>query len=710
MAKEQVLWTLSGMTCAGCAHSAQGIADGTSGMENPVVRYASGNLRATVDWEHFDLAHFKDQLGQAGYQLETEYISPKDRIKKRNKALKIKGFELLLGTLIAVPLFVVGMMHLHSLGAILGQAALAGGLSFYLGRKIHKKAWQLAKLGTTNMDTLVSLGSLVAFLYSTINLILGSHNIYFESAGLIVYFILIGKYLEEKGKVRNEQALESLVELQPNRANVIREGKEYRVDVEALEIGDIVAISPAERVPVDGVVIEGKSAIDESTFTGEPIPVEKQEGSTVYAGTLNGNGSLMVQVQHTGKSSALGTIIDAVIEAQGSAAPIEALTDRISKIFVPTILLLSLGTGLFWGLYMHSPKAVVFAIDVLVIACPCALGLATPLAMVAAMGIGAKRGLLVRNAAALENAAAVKYALLDKTGTLTYGSPEVVELHWFEEVETALLAGLNAKGNHPLNNSIAQYLGEVGSPATIRRFKAVPGMGVLGKWDGQEVYLGSKRWVEELTTLEIPPAEGTTSFLFTKEKLIAAITFEDLLRPDAPAFIDELKSRGIVPVLLSGDAQGAVDKVARALNIEDAFGERRPLDKVETVKAYREKGMVLMLGDGINDTAALSAANIGVSFSEATSAAQNSADVVLTGGKLEDIFTYLSLSKATKRTILGNLRWAFGYNLVAIPLAAGALYPAFSWELSPMMASIAMSFSSLGVVFNSLRMHKNKLL
>jgi heavy metal translocating P-type ATPase len=424
---------------------------------------------------------------------------------------------------------------------------------------------------------------------------------------------------------------------------------------------------------------------------------------------LNGDGGLLVQTTHTGRSSALGGIIDAVVDAQGTAAPIEALTDRISKIFVPAILLLSLITGLVWHFGFHHPKALVFAIDVLVIACPCALGLATPLAVVAATGIGSKNGLLIKNAAALQVAQELKYAVLDKTGTLTVGRPVTTALTWEGTPMEGVLYALNEKGTHPLNTALLNHLKAPATPLQVKRFKAIPGKGVQGKIDGTQWFLGSGRFFQETIGQQPPTIHQTHSLLFNEESLAAVICFEDSIHPDAPALIQMLHDRGIEPIIASGDNTASVAKTASALGITTFKGEMQPTDKTDFVKSYQAKGRTLMIGDGINDSIALNAADIGVSMAHGTAVAQESADVVLTREGLPQLAQYFKLSTITMGTIRGNLYWAFGYNLIAIPVAAGLFSGTYGLELTPMMASIAMSFSSLGVVANSLRMHQKSL-
>jgi len=710
MAKEQIQWALSGMTCAGCAHSAHSIAEGTPGMEQIQVRYASGSFKATVDKELLDVPALKKSLAAAGYGLTTSYISPRSRIKNQKEAIDRKRNELIAATALALPLFVVGMAHVHSGWSIGLQFLLASILSFYFGRKIHSKAFALAKMGSTNMDTLVSLGSLVAYAYSIVGLAMGSHDqVYFESAGLIIYFILIGKLLEDRGKLSNSKALTALLSIQPNEAILVEDGRQQKVAVESLELDQLVWIPPSQRIPVDGIVTEGSSTIDESTFTGEPLPVEKGMGSKVWAGTTNGNEGLLVRVTHTGRSSALGGIIDAVVDAQDTAAPIEALTDRVSKIFVPTILALSFATGLIWHFAFDAPKAVIYAIDVLVIACPCALGLATPLAVVAATGIGSKNGLLIKDAAALQLAGDVKFALLDKTGTLTLGKPVVTNIDWSDLAARSAFISLNEKGTHPLNHALVSYFGNVDGLPQVKRFKAVPGKGIQGKIDGRMHYIGSGQFFTEICGVPAPVAPFTHTLCFTEDGAIALASFEDALHPDAPNLVRELQKRGITPIIASGDVVEAVAKTAQALGIALYHGRLQPHDKVALVKEYQKQGRTLMLGDGINDSIALNAADVGVSLTHGTAVAQESAAVVLTREGLPQLAQYFQLSTLTMQTIRGNLLWAFGYNLIALPIAAGLFAVPLGLELTPMMASIAMSFSSLGVVVNSLRLHKKPL-
>ena len=710
MAKEQIQWALSGMTCAGCAHSAHSIAEGTPGMEQIQVRYASGSFKATVDKELLDVPALQKSLAAAGYGLTTSYISPRSRIKNQKEAIDRKRNELIAATALALPLFVVGMAHVHSGWSIGLQFLLASILSFYFGRKIHSKAFALAKMGSTNMDTLVSLGSLVAYAYSIVGLAMGSHDqVYFESAGLIIYFILIGKLLEDRGKLSNSKALTALLSIQPNEAILVEDGRQQKVAVESLELDQLVWIPPSQRIPVDGIVTEGSSTIDESTFTGEPLPVEKGMGSKVWAGTMNGNEGLLVRVTHTGRSSALGGIIDAVVDAQGTAAPIEALTDRVSKIFVPTILALSIATGLIWHFAFDAPKAVIYAIDVLVIACPCALGLATPLAVVAATGIGSKNGLLIKDAAALQLAGDVKFALLDKTGTLTLGKPVVTNIDWSDLAARSAFISLNEKGTHPLNHALVSYFGNVDGLPQVKRFKAVPGKGIQGKIDGRMHYIGSGQFFTEICGVPAPVAPFTHTLCFTEDGAIALASFEDALHPDAPNLVRELQKRGITPIIASGDVVEAVAKTAQSLGIALYHGGLQPHDKVALVKEYQKQGRTLMLGDGINDSIALNAADVGVSLTHGTAVAQESAAVVLTREGLPQLAQYFQLSTLTMQTIRGNLLWAFGYNLIALPIAAGLFAVPLGLELTPMMASIAMSFSSLGVVVNSLRLHKKPL-
>ncbi len=694
------------MTCSGCAHSAHTIAEGHAGIYNVSVRYANGTMAAEVDHEVLDLEALIADMKSAGYELEVDYVSPAEKIAREKRELRRSKTELIFAGLFAVPLLVIGMAHLHQWWSPLVTGLLALIVSFYFGRKIHSKAWKLAKKWSTNMDTLVSLGSVSAFTLSAIQLLSGNpHNNYFESAGLIVFFILIGKYVEDRGKLQNGKALGELLALQPQTAYKQVGESLSTVPVSSLEEGDHIVVKPGERVPVDGTVVEGVSTIDESTFTGEPMPLNKSENDPVWAGTLNGSGALTVLVTKAGGATALGKLTETIAESRATVAPIEAFTQTVSKYFVPTIILLSIVVGVWW-ITLGEPKAFLFAINVLVIACPCALGLATPLAVIAATGVGAKQGLLVKKAAALQYANTIEFALLDKTGTLTRGKPVVTGFDWHKERNIEVLMGLNAKGSHPLNTALALHTG-VGKEAKVRRFKAIPGKGIQGKVDGETYFLGSIEWYKEITGGSWPEPQQTTSLLFTESGVLANITFEDVLRPESKTLIEGLKRRGIQPIILSGDAEAAVGKVAFELGIREYHSHLMPMEKEALVKQYSEKGVTLFIGDGINDTVALQRAAVGVSLAEGTSAAQENSDVVLTRGGLNQLEDYFKLGRVTMFTIKGNLWWAFGYNILAIPLAAGLLYPTFGISLTPMMASIAMSISSLGVVFNSVRL-KNR--
>lgn len=706
MSKTQVNWTISGMTCSGCAHSASIIAMGHDGISNVQVRYANGIFKATVDTSVLNTHLLEEDLKNAGYTLEREYLSPAKKVELARTKLKDLKWELIFSSLFALPLLVLGMLHIEYLWSIMIQGVLAVVLSFYFGRRIHKKAWKLLKSGATNMDTLVSLGSISAFLLSVFNIIVSEgHQSYFESAGLIVFFILVGKFIEERGKFQNGKALLELIALQPQYAWKVTGDELKKVHVDSLEVGDAVLIKVGELIPVDGMVTDGVSTIDESTFTGEPIPVDKKVGDIVWAGTLNGEGSLTISVEKTGSTSAIGSLIETIAQGQSSEAPIESLTQNISKVFVPTIIALSLVVGLIW-LINDEPRALIFAINVLVIACPCALGLATPLAVVAANGAGADIGIIIKKAAALQYASSVKYALLDKTGTLTIGKPIVKNISWTTARNIELLTALNSRGNHPLNTALNSYLGSSFHSGKVNRFKAIPGKGIQGKFDGEIVYLGSPKWYSEVTGGSWPETQTTTSLLFSDSAVIASINFEDVVRPEAIQFIQQLKEKSIEPVILSGDSSQAVAKIAFELGIKKYHGEMLPIEKAKVVQSYQEDGPTLFIGDGINDTVALQQAAVGVSLAHATAAAQENADVVLSREGLIQLNDYFRLSKSTMTTIYGNLFWAFGYNIIAIPLAAGVLYPTFGISLTPMMASIAMSISSLGVVGNSLLLKK----
>ena len=695
------------MTCAGCAQSAVSIAQGSKGIYDISVKYASQSFAATIEEETFNLDELQKKLAQAGYTLDTEKESLNNRLRRERVGLKKQFFELLIVPLLAIPLLYLGMGHTNEHSFPWAQAILALILSGFFGRKIHGKAFRLLKLGAVNMDTLISLGSITAFFYSMYNSIAGEQDVYFESAGLLIAFILIGKYLEERGKLQNVKALESLLDLQPKLAIKILEETTLSTPVCELEVDDCVLVKPGERIPVDGIVMEGFSNIDESSFTGEPNPVVKAKDSQVWTGTLNGDGALTIKVVSTGKLSALGGIIEAVLKTQEQETKAEQLTDRISKIFVPSILVLSLLTGIFW-FYFGEPLWFVFAINVLVIACPCALGLATPLAVVAATGKAAKSGVLVKNATALEKAKEIRHILWDKTGTLTTGKPAVLELKGDITTYKNVLISLNKYGSHPLNKGMQQYLGFQGGLLKVRKLRAIAGKGIQGNIDGETYYLGSPKWYQEITGKSIQ-SDKTTSVLFSSKNLLITVLFEDSLAVGATEIIQHAKGLGIKNVIISGDKEAVVKKLSERLDIDEFFSEMLPLEKEEQVKYYKKYGGVLMAGDGINDAVALSSADVGLSFASASEAAQQNADIVIMHEGVLGLKLYFKLAHQFRTTLRGNLVWAFGYNVLAIPIAAGLLHPTFGIKLTPMIASIAMSVSSIGVVLNSLKMHLKPL-
>ena len=615
------------MTCSGCAQSAASIAKGSPGLDEVVIKYASQTFKATIDENVFNLERLIDKLAQAGYTLKPKKETVEDRFARERKALMSQRLELIFTPLFAVPLLYLGMTHKTIFPYVLIQGVLALILSGYFGRNIHRKAFSLVKTGRFNMDTLISLGSITAYCYSLYNVIIGQHEIYFESAGLIITFILIGKYLEQRGKLQNAKAIKSLLDLQPKQATRMIEGTTNIVDVTDLEIDELILVKPGERIPVDGIVVEGVSVVDESSFTGESAAVTKNKGSQVWAGTNNGAGSLTINVIGTGRSSALGGIIQVVLETQEQETHSEQLTDRISKIFVPSILLLSLLTGVFWAIVGES-MSVIFAINVLVIACPCALGLATPLAIVAATGKAAKNRILIRNARALEKAHSIEHILWDKTGTLTQGRPAVTRINGEIKTYKNVLIALNQNGSHPLNDGMREYFGFQGGLPKVRRFKTIPGKGIQGYIDGEMFHLGSPSWFNDITG-NIVQTGKTTSILFKDDKALITILFEDTVAHGARDIIQYTKELGISNTLLSGDKQIVVEQLADHLGIRNYFGDMLPLAKVEKVKEYKDKGTVLMVGDGVNDTAALSNADIGLSFASATEAAQQNSDVVL---------------------------------------------------------------------------------
>ena len=607
------------------------------------------------------------------------------------------------------------------------------------GNRVYTRGFKGLFRGHPGMDALVAVSTLAAYLFSLFNTIWPEYwtsrgvpaDVYYEGAAMIISFVLIGKLLEARAKRATGSAIKALMALQPDEAMVIdADGKTRSVKIESILPGDLLLLRPGERVAVDGVVESGESSVDESMLTGESLPVVKSRGDKVFAGTVNGQGTMRVKAVNVGASTELQRIIARVREAQGSKAPVQKLVDRIASHFVPTVIGIALLTLVLWLVLAPGQVhlAVLTSVSVLVIACPCALGLATPTAIMVGIGRGARKGILIKDAEALELMRRVNVLAIDKTGTLTQGHPEAT-LSWASGKELPgfrkAVVDMESSSTHPLAEAVANM--EWNEEAEADRHKAdvadivnLPGLGITASWDGHKVWAGNPRLAESMGC-EFPEnlmnlmnslsEQGHTCVITGYDAIVVDIlSVHDPLRPDAVATVSDLKAHGIEVVLLTGDRRPTADSIARKAGISEVYAEVLPGDKQEIVARIRKEGKtVAMAGDGINDAAALAEADVSIAMGGGSDVAIEAAQLTIVGGRLASIPDALKLSGATVKVIRENLFWAFIYNIICIPVAAGALYPAFGWLLSPMIASAAMAFSSVCVVSNSLRLRRMKL-
>jgi len=746
------------MTCAACVGRVQRALNKVPGVQDANVNLVT--QRATVHFEpaKTTVPELVAAIEKAGYQalstakaqtgkaLDDEAArladaatpAPKDAGGREQKELRR---ELMAAIALTAPLMVLAMSH----GSIPGsdgelgralQLALATPVVFGPGRRFLVPAWRALRHRAADMNTLVSLGVLAAWGYSAVGVLVPSlfphaehgarPHIYFEAAGAIITFVLFGKVLESNARWHLSDAVRGLVSLIPEQAShILEDGSERRDPVKSLEVGAIVLVRPGERVPVDGEVVSGRSAVDEAMITGESLPVDKAPGNAVVGGTLNQSGAIRVRVTRTGSATAVSRIVQAVEQAQGSRAPIARLADVVSSYFVPTVVAIAAVTFMVW--FAVDPTASGFAtavqrfVSVLVIACPCALGLATPAAVAVGTGRGAELGILIKGGAALEAASHVNLVLFDKTGTLTTGKPELSDLRSSSSLSDgellSLIASAELESEHPVGRAIvagAKARGAVIQP--LEDFETDAGHGVQARVAGHVVRVGTAAWMT-LAKLDLNEHEGiadelahlgrTPSFVAVDGRVVGVVAVADRAAQDAKATVELLQRDGIEVAIVSGDRHGTVVAVAAELGIESVFAEMRPEDKARIVAEARANGkIVAMVGDGINDAPALAGAHVGVAVGSGTDIALSAADIALLHGGIASLPTALRLARSTLRTIRQNLFWAFVYNVLGIPIAAGVLYPFTGWTLSPVVASAAMSLSSVSVLLSSLRLKR----
>ncbi len=773
------LFPIVGMHCAACKMLIEKMVGKLDGVTSVAVNYAAEKMTVEYDESKVALKDIAAAVSNAGsYTLVVEddqaTLTPKPQARKqqgqhhdhaaqlrKEEYQKLKRRVLWIGIgaipfaimMIAMLLNAVGvisMMH-APLGFVsfndaykintffLLQFILTTPILFIGGKSFFTSTWQALKAGAANMDTLIALGTTTAWLFSTV-VTFAPHifgdvvvDVFYEAAVFIVFFILLGRLLEARAKGQANDAIKKLLELQAKDALVVRDGKEMTIPLEQVVVGDEIIVKPGGKVPVDGVIIEGSSTLDESMVTGESLPVEKKEGETVIGATINKTGTFHFRAQKVGSDTLLSQIVQMVEEAQGTTAPIQKRADQISAVFVPIVITIAIAAYVFWQFFAAGfgflpadisvvQLAIYVATTILIIACPCALGLATPTAVMVGTGKAAREGILIKDARALELAEKVGTVVFDKTGTLTKGQPEVTEFIGYADEKNLLsiAASVEMKSEHPLSVAITNYAqsSDGFTKVAVTDFNAIEGHGLEASVDKQKVYIGNARLMtkENITISDaiakdaarLAEQGNTVAYFAIDSAVVGLFAIADVVKEDSRAALEQLKQQGIKLVMLTGDNQQTANAIAAQLGIDEVIAEVLPQDKAMIIKkiqsAIPKQSLVAMVGDGINDAPALAQADIGIAMGTGTDVAIETGDIILVKGSLSKVAEAISISRLTVGVIKQNLFWAFGYNTVAIPIAAGVLYPGFGLLLSPIIASAAMAFSSISVLLNSLRL------
>jgi len=738
----QVNLSITGMRCAGCVRGVEKAFRKVIGVEEAEVNLNLARAAVTYDPEHASPETLLHAVRQAGFEAERLGESTTSEAANPGAVLEREFQNMRRDTTVAlafaIPLMLVAMGPM--LGLPLSEAIhpatepVANGLLqllltlpvLWAGRLFFTKGIAAVRHRAPTMDTLVMLGTGAAVGFSVWNLIRnpGPHAYYFETAGVIIALVLLGKTLEARSRARASEAIGSLLKLQPKTATVVHDQQETEIAIDLVQPGDVLRVRPGETVPVDGIVLEGSSAVEEAMLTGEPIPVEKQAGDAVTGGTRNHNGSLLIRTLRVGSETTLARIVRLVEQAQMQKAPIARLADQVSAVFVPVVLGIAAVTAGVWWLAGASAATVLgYTVAVLVIACPCALGLATPIAILVGTGLGARNGILFRNAQALEAAQQLDLVVVDKTGTLTAGHPEVMQVAvadgWKPSDLTAWAAGVEQHSEHPLGQAIVRYAEVLNAiPKTSTGFQAQPGSGVAATIEGRQIVLGHEASLLEqgvdLSGIEPLKSEFPEAAIFlwvsVEGQLVGGFALNDPIRPDSQAALQALQQQGSSVMMVTGDRSVHANAVAQELGIAEVRSGVLPEDKARVVEEFQQSGKrVGMVGDGINDAPALAQADVGFAMGSGTDVAAESSGVVLMRNDLRQVAAAIQLSRATLRNIRQNLFWAFAYNTLGIPVAAGVLVPFGGPALHPMLAAVAMALSSVSVVANALRLRQEHL-
>jgi len=632
--------------------------------------------------------------------------------------------------ILSVPAFIIGMFFmmdsLFFVGITVPHASLilfylATPVQFIVGYRFYKGMINSLRNGSFNMDALIAIGTSAAYLYSVYALFISHAPQYFETATTVITLILLGKLLEIRAKGKTGEAIKKLMGLTPKTAYIIRNDEVVEIPINQIKINDLVLVKPGEKIPVDGIIISGKTHIDESMITGESIPVSKKESDPIIGGTINKNASFTFRVTKVGKDTTLSRIIKLVQDAQGSKAPIQRFADIISSYFVPVVIMIALATFVSWAFFSSEDLsfAIIASVSVLVIACPCALGLATPTAIMVGTGLGAQKGVLIKGGEALETAHKVKYVIFDKTGTITKGKPKLTDVISTSSLSQkkliTLAASLEQHSEHPLAEAIINSAKEKKiALQRINSFKAIPGHGIEAKINQKAYFVGNAKLMNKkgISTIDIKPLEQagkTVMYLADSKSLLGVVAVADVIKDTSRIAIHKLKKQNIDVYMITGDNERTAQAIAKQAGIKNVFAEVLPEDKANYVKMLQKKGVVAMVGDGINDSPALAQADIGIAMGSGTDVAMESGNIVLMKDDLRDVSKAIMLSKKTMAKIKQNLFWAFVYNVLGIPVAAGVFYYSTGWLLSPMIAGGAMALSSVSVVTNSLLLKKTKI-
>ena len=731
---------VTGMTCAACSARVEKAVKAVPGVEKCAVSLLTHSMGVEGNADENAVIRAVEQAGY-GAGIKGREKAP----EKNDDALADRETPLLKRRLIASLGFLIILMYLSMGHGMWGWPApaflenpmalglaqlLLSGVILVINQKFFISGFRGILHRSPNMDTLVALGSGASYLYSIYALFAMAgdmdnahhylHEFYFESAAMILALITVGKMLEARSKGKTTNALKGLMQLTPKTAVLIRDGKEITVPVEQVQIGDLFVVKPGEQIPVDGTVEEGESAVNESALTGESIPVDKEKGSAVSAATVNQSGHLICRAARVGQDTTLAQIIKMVEGAAATKAPIAKAADKVSGIFVPAVTMIALITLIIWLLIGQTfGYALARSISVLVISCPCALGLATPVAIMVGSGKGARQGILFKTAASLEEAGRVTIAALDKTGTITAGQPQVTDVIPASDVTEAdllcLAHSMEIKSEHPLGKAIVEWAKEKAIPSLpAENFRALPGSGISAVVEGEKAIAGSQKFMESRLSLpekmqhqaEMLSLEGKTPLFFARgEKLLGMIAVADALKPESPEAIRQLKNMGIKVVMLTGDNERTAAAIGKRAGVDQVMAGLLPQDKEKAIRKLKMEGSVLMVGDGINDAPALTRADVGMAIGAGSDIALDAADVVLMHSRLTDVPAAIRLSRAALRNIHENLFWAFIYNTIGIPLAAGAFISLLGWQMNPMFGAAAMSLSSFCVVSNALRLN-----